>query len=217
MIVACVLKSGGEFKPDHVKMLKQSVFKHNPELGFICLSDVKIDGVECINLLHDWPKWWGKLELFRVFTDKEVLYLDLDTVVIGDIKELFRTKITMLKDVNNIDKFGSGVMSWHGDYSYLYNVFKANSDRFISEYVSRKNWGDQGFIMNHLNNSPDCFEFGDLHSYKKHCIHGVPKGTKLVYFHGNPRPWDVKLCQKDHQHHAPSQDAENTQLNKEDA
>ncbi|MCP3681833.1 MAG: hypothetical protein GY861_04010 [bacterium] len=193
MIVACVLKTGGEFTTEHVKMLHKSVKKHNKQLEFYCLSDVDIEGVKCIRLQYDWPKWWGKLELFREFTHQRVLYLDLDTVVIGDISELFRKNLTMLKDVNDLTRFGSGVMAWHGDYSYLYDIFVKDPYKYINTYKTRQNWGDQGFIMNHLESKPESFNFGPLHSYKIHCKRGIPKNTKLVYFHGKPRPWEVNL------------------------
>lgn len=191
--VVCVLKSGGEFKREHVETLRQSVIKHNPCVDFICLTDMPIAGINCIPLTENWPGWWSKIELFKNFKTEPILYLDLDTVVIGDLSELFSKRLKMLKDVNNLDRFGSGVMSWCGDYSYLYDIFKAKSDKFIREYVTYRNWGDQGFLMNHLKETPDSFDFGPVQSYKFHCKNGVPNGTKLVYFHGKPRPWEVNL------------------------
>jgi len=192
-IVICVLKSGGEFNASHVRMLREGVLKHNPDIKFFCLSDVKVDGISTIFMQNNWPKWWPKIELFNIFVDSPVLYLDLDTVVTGDITGLFRDKLTMLKDVNNLEKFGSGVMSWNGDYSYLYDEFNKNPDRFMKEYKTRRKWGDQSFIMDYLQEKPDSYDFGELYSYKAHCLEGVPEGTKLVYFHGKPRPWEVDL------------------------
>ncbi len=192
-LVITVLRSGGEFTPSHVRLLKESVLKHNPDMKFFCLSDVKIDGVRTIHMQVRWCKWWPKLELFNLFVDSPVLYLDLDTVVTGDISGLFREKLTMLKDVNRLEKFGSGVMSWCGDYSYLYDEFNKNPDKYMREYVTVNKWGDQGFIMDNIKETPDSFDFGPVHSYKAHCQNGVPDDTRLVFFHGKPRPWEVEL------------------------
>nr|WP_145924153.1 hypothetical protein [Halomonas elongata] len=38
-------------------------------------------------LAHGWPGWWSKLELFRPHGG-DLLYLDLDTVVRGDLQPL---------------------------------------------------------------------------------------------------------------------------------
>lgn len=191
--IVCVLKSGGEFKASHVQALAKSARRHNPSIPFFCLTDIHIPGINTIPLKDNFPGWWSKLELFREFKNEQVLYLDLDSIIMGDISELFREKLTMLKDVNNLESFGSGVMSWKGDYSYIYDAFKKSPHTFIKEYKTTKKWGDQGFIMNHLKETPDSFNFGPLHSYKAHCKNGVPAGTKLVFFHGKPRPWETDL------------------------
>lgn len=191
--IICVLRSGGEFEADHVINLFKLSKRYNPEIDFVCLSDIEINGIDTIPLINDFPGWWSKLELFRVFRNEPVLYFDLDTIIIGKVSSLFRDKLTMLKDVNDLDSFGSGVMSWCGDYSYIYNLFNENPEKYMMEYKIPGKWGDQGFIINHLKAQPDSFEFGELHSYKAHCKNGVPDGTKVIFFHGKPRPWDTEL------------------------
>lgn len=194
-VIACVLKIGGEYGPEHVEALRDSIFKHNGFIKIVCLTDYaeEIDGVECRGLLNDYPRWWPKLELFDEFKKEPVIYFDLDTVITGPIDDLWRYKLTMLKDVNNLSSFGSGIMAWAGDYSYLYEDFKKNAANYMREYTTTRKWGDQGFIRDFLKETPASFDFGPVLSYKKHCVNGVPPGTKVVYFHGKPRPWQVEL------------------------
>lgn len=191
MQVACVLRQGPEFGAEHVARLADSILRHN-DVDIVCLTDTDIhySGVKEIQLEHSWPSWWAKLELFKHCTGP-TLYLDLDTVVVGKLPEIGK-RFTMLADVYRQGDFGSGVMSWQESPVHLYDQFKANPNAHIAKYVTRKNWGDQGFIRDHLGFIPDVF--GDEYkSYKVWCRKKVPKGTKVVYFHGKPRPWQVNL------------------------
>lgn len=56
---------------------------------FVCLTNSTVEGVETLPLKRDWPGWWSKIELFdpENFTGR-VLYLDLDTLIVGDLKEI---------------------------------------------------------------------------------------------------------------------------------
>jgi len=192
MQLACVLRSGGEYTPDHVRMLADSVLANN-DLQIVCLSDIsfKCPGVEVRPLQHKWPTWWSKIELFREFLGP-TLYLDLDTVVIGELPPIGKD-FTMLRDVYRSNDFGSGVMSWASSHSWLYENFLRQPSYYINRYRTRRNWGDQGYIRDYLGMVPQLF--GDEYrSYKVHCIEQVPAGTKVVYFHGKPKPWEVELC-----------------------
>ena len=87
--VACVLKSGGDFTPEHVYALKNALNEHLPEHRFYCFTDVDCMPVWMIPLIHDLPGWWSKMELCR--PDEipgTVLYIDLDTVILGDLSPL---------------------------------------------------------------------------------------------------------------------------------
>jgi hypothetical protein len=89
--VACVLKSGGIYDHFHVKRLQMHVARHlRIPYRFVCLTDVKIDEfTETVPLIHGWPGWWAKIELFRPDAlSGRVLYLDLDVSVVGDLAPL---------------------------------------------------------------------------------------------------------------------------------
>ena len=56
--------------------------------------------------------------------------------------------------------------------------------------MTRSRWGDQGVLQSLIGGAT---RWGpEVRSYKQHCRAGVPRGTKVVCFHGRPRPWQVK-------------------------
>lgn len=192
MQVACVLKSGPEYGPQHVEALAKTVLAHN-DVSMVCLTDIDFScaGVKCIPLRHRFNGWWSKIELFNLCREP-TLYLDIDTVVVGKLPGI-GPRFTMLADVYRKGDFGSGVMSWQESPVHIYHKFLKNPLRYMTEYRTRKNWGDQAFIRDSLGCVPDVFST-EFRSYKVHCKNKVPHETKVVYFHGKPRPWDVKLC-----------------------
>lgn len=193
MQIACVLKSGREFWPEHVSNLADSILEHN-DLPILCLTDQVIDhpAVKVVPLQHDWPKWWAKIELFRPgVCPGPTLYLDLDTAVVGKIPPI-TDKFTMLRDVYQGTNYGSGVMSWQECPTRIYDAFVRDPQGHQIRYSTRVNWGDQGFIRDHVGVTPEVFG-PEYRSYKVHCQSQVPEGTKVVFFHGKPRPWQVNL------------------------
>jgi hypothetical protein len=193
MKILTLLKSGPEFKPEHLYRLVDSILAHNPDAEIHCLTDCELDDPRVTPVRLDlWPKWWGKLQLFEYAINEPVLYFDIDTVCIGDVSSLVRTSrgFTMLPDVYKRGRVGSGVMSWYGDFSHIPAAFNAAPNASMVKYSSRSKWGDQAFIEDHLGFKPDLFG-SELRSFKAHCKKGVPRETKVVYFHGQPRPWTI--------------------------
>jgi hypothetical protein len=204
--VACVLKSGEwrnrhmrvQYTPDHVRWLRDQI---PPHLGtayrFVCLSDVPIAGVDTIPLRDDLPGWWSKIELFRELGD--AFYLDLDTVVTGDITRMVKHKhrFTVLNNLSSSQsgRIGSGLMAWRGDFSRIYHAFMADPARHMSEYLTPAKWGDQGFIqaqMDYWDTWQALFP-GRVVSYKIDLKRRDPgPDVRVVCFHGEPRPWQVR-------------------------
>ena len=190
--VLTVLRSGGEYKPEHVERLAAQVEEYNPGVEFACLSDVPTPG--WIKAQHDWPGWWCKIEAFRLAGP--VLYMDLDTTIVGDLTPLLRVseRFTVLRDFNYPQRdMGSGIMAWRGDMGALYRLFAQNPRLHIAENSSPRWWGDQGFIERNTSVRAYWQDVapGAVVSWKKHCRNGVPKDARVVAFHGKPRPWEV--------------------------
>lgn len=179
----CVLRVGKGFGPQHAQWLARQV------PGIVCLSDVDVKGVETIPLRSKWPGWWAKMEAFDVtLIGGDVLLMDLDTVVfqLPDTPKA----TTVLDDFYRPRLMGSGFMFLKAeDRRQCFDKFKSNPRLHIATCVTRERHGDQGFLNPLIGNSARWGQ--EVRSFKVHCKAGVPHGTKVVCFHGKPRPWDA--------------------------
>jgi len=187
-----VLKTGGEYTAEHAWRLFRQIEDTTPDVRLACLSDDPTAPYR-IPLEHDWPGWWSKIELFRAgLFDGPVVFLDLDTDVVGDLRNLIRPDFTMLSDFYRPQQPASGLMAWMGDApNEVYCAFSKAPDANRAAYRSGRRWGDQGFIRDKLHQQPERFG-SEAVSYKKHCRPAgqVPSGAVVVCYHGKPRPWD---------------------------
>lgn len=199
--IVCVLKTGGDYDAEYVHKLYRNVSRNiSISYKFYCMSDIHIKGINTIELQHDWKTWWSKIEIFRTFRNK-TLYLDLDTVLVGNINHLltFSHSFTGLRGFYR-DIFNSGFMAWEGDYSFIYRDFLVVQDkRKGSERIRDHVLGnDQNFISSRLVEHKinwdvwqDLFP-NEVVSYKVHCKgKGVPENAKVICFHGKPRPHEI--------------------------
>lgn len=208
-MIACVLRSGGIYRPEHVQRLAAQVCLHAPDQLFVCLTDTAVPGVVTTPLLHRWPGWWSKLELFRpgVFPAGErVLYLDLDTTLVGPIDDLLARAEPFLALADFYRRppvvpergLGSGLLMWTaGEQDSLYTEFATSPEAFM---VWHGHGGDQRFIEQRRLTATTFWEDvvpGQVVSYKVHCRErGVPHGARVVCFHGPPKPWQVPDLQE---------------------
>lgn len=183
MICVCVLRSGGEYNADHVRWLARQV------PGLHCISDIPIDGVPTIPMLHDWPGWWSKLELFRPDITEDLLYYDLDTVVITPPTPSGECSL-MLSDFYVPARSGSGLMYIRNeDKAPVWSAWIKDPEAGQRYKPTPLHHGDQGFIQDHLKH--ERWPESGIMSYKVHVRKGV-KPDGVVCFHGNPRPWETR-------------------------
>ena len=180
----CVLRSGGDYRPEHVQRLASMV------PGIVCLSDVDVPGVECRPLMTDWQGWWSKMEAFGPSINGDMLLIDLDTTVFR--LPAMPSVTTVLPDFYRPHLMGSGFMYvTEADRARCWEIFRANPKHHMARCTTREAWGDQGFLMPLIGKSP---RWGrTVVSYKVHCQKGIPPGTEVICFHGKPRPWDIVL------------------------
>lgn len=205
LVVALVLKTGGEYTYEHVNNIAKSLRKNiTTPFTITCLTNdaTNID-MSLVNKVipfkHDFPKWWGKIELFRtkIFRGKQVLYFDLDTFIVDNIDDIadYRGEFSGLRDFYHLYSMGSGVMSWNADnMTNIYNSFIGQENKIINSYRE----GDQRWIDE---NKPSIHFMQDMFpkkvvSYKVHCkpVTGeatIPDIASVVCFHGQPRPHNV--------------------------
>ena len=151
---------------------------------------------------HDWPRWWPKMEMFKI--PGPALYLDLDTIVVADLSEIFLKASQyefvgirdFYKDFRMQRTLGSGIMFWSGDMRYLYEEFLKDPQKNMSECTTNIWWGDQGFIEKTIKHHVVYWQDivpRKIVSWKVHCKKGVPKDAHIIAFHGKPKPWEIKL------------------------
>jgi hypothetical protein len=187
LIVACVLRSGGDFDARDVIALRTGVAKHLPARHqFVCLTDAPIPGVLCFRLRDDAPKWWAKMELFRtdLFAGR-VLYLDLDTLPVGDMTRLasYDGAFAMIRDLGSPKRRQSGVMAFAGGGSgWIYDKWQADQGRIMQQYRGDGEWL-------HAITEADVLQDTEpgIYSLKWQCRHEPPADAVLVCGHGIPR------------------------------
>lgn len=183
-ISVCVLRSGGDFKPEHVYRLKAMI----KGMQFLCLSDVPLE-CDWIPLQKDWPGWWSKLEIFSPTLCEDIFYLDLDTTVLKMPTMPDRT--TVLRDFGDPGMMASGLMFIkHEDKAAIWEAFNRNPQANMAANVKWPNLGDQGFLQPFLKNAQRWQHIAKVYSFKNHCKHGVPEDAEVICYHGKPRPWD---------------------------
>lgn len=187
LTVATLLRSGGEFQPEHVNRLRKQCKKAMPPHRFVCLSDVSVP-CERIPLVHDWMRWWGQCELFRPgLFDGPVLYMDLDTTVLRDPGIVAKRREFWALYFPHRGKPAptSGIMAWNGDFSVIYEKAKVLDKRF-------NRWVNEG-IFPYVKAREIQAKFPGFYSFKRDIVgKPMPADTRVVYWHGHPRPWDIK-------------------------
>ena len=178
LTVACV--EWGNYQGrgrDYVARLQAMAARHlTVPHEFRCIRPDAVTG--------DLDGWWNKVLLFRPGLFKgRVLYLDLDTIVVGTLDELVRHKgLLHLDEWGWKEKvYGSGVMVWDaGEHEEIYSRF--------TPAVAARLRGDQDW-MTELGGW-GALPPGICCSYKYHCAkRGRPAaGASVVCFHGPIKP-----------------------------
>ena len=181
VINVCVLRSGGDYGPEHVRWLAKQV------PGLVCLSDVPVPGVETVRMRYGFPSWWSKIELLSNAFDGDLMYYDLDTVVLAPLPKVDRT--TVLRDFYYPETMGSGLMYIaQADKARVFEDFMRQPSLHMRRHTVE---GDQAFLQKHIGDCQKWQDVAQVVSFKAHCQSGVPAGTQVCCFHGQPRPWHV--------------------------
>lgn len=198
LTVATVLRSGGVYDSGWVSRLKVQVEEYLPvDHKFVCLSDVDIP-CERVPLEHNWPGWWSKMELF-LHLDGPVLYFDLDTLILGDLRDIADKcymwgSFWILRDFYRPTGLGSGVMGW-SNRSVVEQWGKTFSEDPQHWMGLCQNRGDQNFIERQEHRYTRTWQDvlpGQFVSYKADkCYNVQPPHARVLCFHGKPKPPDL--------------------------
>jgi hypothetical protein len=203
MNIGCVLRTGGDFGPEHVEWLKAQCEKYIPHEKFYCFSDCETYE-DSYQLWSNWPKWWAKMEIYGAeWVKGPTLIMDLDTVILGEFKpteEQLKNSYVMRHFTRNgfnaPEEFACGVMLTTEEFRRkVYDHFFGACGK-PHKYMEEANYDDQRYfkkywekdLLRFQDDFPDAFV-----SYKLHVLqHGLSEDNVFVNFHGLPRPWDVK-------------------------
>jgi len=209
LTVACVLRSGGEYEPWHVRALRDGVAEHLPDAHrFICVTDTDVGDIEARPLRHDWPGWWSKVELWHPdnFTGR-VLYFDLDTAIVGDLSDLasYDGPFAMMNDLGHPpggtgdQKWGaSGVMAWAATPRLSRDIYETFTRMSESAMAGRERAGDQHWIAGSVSEAWDDLRKlypGQIQSWKFTAGRNqpLPPQTRVLCWHGTPKPWNPEV------------------------
>lgn len=182
-----------DFRREHAQWLHKQIKQHWDGEA-VCLSDKPIPDVETIPLRHNWEGWWSKLEMMRPDIEGDILYMDLDTVLVGDITPLAKIgKTTVLRDFyKGGQSIGSGLMYiTEADRKRAWDIFTRDPNRHIARCVTRECWGDQGFLQPIFKEAQRWQDVLPemVVSFKASGRVKPSKECRVACFHGNPRPW----------------------------
>jgi hypothetical protein len=203
MTIACVLRTGRAYSAEWVWALKRGIARHMslpyrawrsepvPDTWtFVCLTNAGDLGGMGVPFAHDWLGWWSKMELFRpgLFDDGPVLYLDLDTLVVGDLAPFasYAGDLALLSDFYRPALGQSGVMLFRpGDATErLWVTWLTNPEKYMRRYRGDGEWLHAHTVK------PERVQTlypGTVASFKVEARDGAPDGAALVCAHGKPK------------------------------
>ena len=151
--VVCLLRQGGKvgYTAEWVNKLQRGVQRNLTQPHrFVCFSDCEVN-CERIELESGDYGFWSKMQMFKPGLLKgPTLYLDLDTVICGNIDEVInriqhQPFVMWIEADKNIHS--SAFMYWQGDHSYLWYKFISEPlSHWESLYGSPPLYGDQAII-----------------------------------------------------------------------
>lgn len=200
--IATVYRTGGVYSWDDVvrlfDQLKREGFLDGRE--FICFTDAPEphDEISHITLRRNWPGWWSKIELFAPWEVRDLLYFDLDTMVMRPMPELW-ARLERLDQPAILQDFWhprvQSSMMWipNRQKKMVWDTFDLAPDYFMRVCGEG---GDQQFLDPFMNRSAARLQqlFPErIVSYKATLKEAkiVPEPASIVIFHGEPKPRSI--------------------------
>jgi len=210
MIHVICIQWDTKYSDEYVTKLFRSI-KRNTSKGFLftCFSDKYktnhniIDEVDVQPLPVNVRSWFNKVGLYNknlYNLNDQIFYFDLDTIIVGDLDEIFEwnANYIILRDFYRPDGFGSGLMAWAPEaVHHMWEKFTP---------TSQSRHGDQGWPEIHYPTAEIWQEKfpNKIISYKVHVqgkgILRSPHHTNhpgsletasIVCFHGRPSPHEI--------------------------
>lgn len=215
--VVLVWRTGGEYQAPHVTALVRQLRTWGAARVVVLSDAPPLAGIEWRALTYTWHHgrlgWWAKMEMFAPAHDDlgAFLYLDLDTMVVGDLETVGALAArhsedrlpVLLEDFYRVGRVQSGMMYWPvSARRRTWAWFAEDAQRRMREHRGDGEcldalWRPDAVRWQHV--AP-----GLIVSYKAHIRlrrgQTVPPDAAVVCFHGRPRPWDSPLWKRYHLH-----------------
>jgi hypothetical protein len=159
--------------------------------------------------------WWYKMQLFNSDHFRgQLLYFDLDTVIVGNIDWIWQQPPSHFWTVRDFKYLwranhvgiNSSVMWWNtAHYQYVWDIFCAQG---LDNMVKRHH-GDQDFLTATIpSNQCRYLDASRVQSWRWQCLDGgydfrrrrhkcpgtgtyISNSTSILVFHGNPKPAEI--------------------------
>lgn len=201
--VVCCFTPGGDYDEhyiEYIKKLSEGVYNNttkHPDFYCITIMDIsEIPNVKRIEPIDKSLKGWHiKAEVFRseLWTEYDrVLYLDLDTVICGNIDEMLKSKteFALVRDFYRLNDMTTSIIYFNPSITQsLYNKFVSmKPNKNIKDEDITKTWCKRNGIS--VEKLQDKY---DIASYKADLIRDNRnwQDFSIVCFHGIPRPHHV--------------------------
>jgi len=201
--IVIVLRSGGDFAFRDVELLARHVngkWKSTTRPRIICFWDkassyYNLGNIELVPLKNEWPRWWSRMILYSPEMEqyRPFLYVDLDTVIVQSLENLFNlvydnyleSQYITLEDFYQKGTLATGLAWFPAESTKLKTVWDAwqktgpgpsRMDYFLRTVVKQDKYWQQ--ITNTIYNSkpkPGVF------------LENVPANADVICFHGKPR------------------------------
>lgn len=203
MLNVCCFKWGTKYPAIYVERLYEMVKRHlSVPFQFHCFTDDAAfpNGIAMPEekiYIHplidtDFKGAWHQATIFKpdIGLEGPILYLDLDIVIVDSIDDLVlqwvprKGEFIINKDWNLAGIYnGSAFMFEAGAWPDAWDALQQ-----IKDNVKNQELGAQRFITDFFRDKASFWPEGWIVSYKKHAVGGYPEGSKIVVFHGEPKP-----------------------------
>jgi hypothetical protein len=209
MIIACV-RTGQRYPFAYVTKLRDMVARHMPPISyaFACLTDQPEEaaGVNRIDISGaQLEGWWAKMLLFQDGWRRghRVIYLDLDTVITGDLSPLVGAVVKQFGICSNFARaagntgwpcrYGSCVMVLHSTFDD--RIWRAFSPSRRQAMKDNEVYGDQRVIEQIYPNATilqDVLPANYMRSYRTLTAKPQPE-TAIINFGGKSKPHNCNI------------------------
>lgn len=191
--VYTVFIKGSVYTKEWVYKLKRGIelnctIAHN----FYCLTNEQLPGINTIKLEHSYPGWWSKMELCRPDIKGRMHYLDLDTIITGNIDFFLEERESLLfRDWLYPSQRESAMFVLNEDdrtqvWDFWTSDVAGNSFNFVGD----------GRVYNFcIGKSVSTLQEkhpGRIYTWKAMKQDHIPMGCKVLVFSGRPKQCDFK-------------------------